>query len=190
MRRIGVVLAAMLVVAAGFLGVQGLAQGGTADWQARLRQQLPLLGHRNWILIVDSAYPLQISPGVETIETGAGQLAVTSAVLNALDRAIHVRPIVYLDAELPYISAQDYAGIGAYREGLKKTLQGRPVKSLAHEQILGMIGEAGKTYKVLVLKTTMTMPYTSVFLQLDCKYLSADGEQKLRQAMKAGGLNK
>ena len=26
----------------------------------------------------------------------------------------------------------------------------------------------------------MTIPYTSVFLQLDCKYWSADAEQRLR----------
>jgi hypothetical protein len=29
----------------------------------------------------------------------------------------------------------------------------------------------------------MAIPYTSVFLQLDCKYWSAESEQKLRQAM-------
>jgi hypothetical protein len=64
------------------------------------------------------------------------------------------------------------------------------VKSLPHEEILGMIGESGKSYKVLVLKTTMAMPYTSVFLQLDCKYLSTEQEQRLRQAMKTGGVSK
>jgi hypothetical protein len=31
----------------------------------------------------------------------------------------------------------------------------------------------------------MAMPYTSVFLQLDCKYWGLEDEQKLRQAMKA-----
>jgi hypothetical protein len=59
--------------------------------------------YRNWILIVDSAYPLQVSPGIETIETGATQLTVISAVLTALDHSTHVKPIIYLDAELPYV---------------------------------------------------------------------------------------
>jgi len=38
---------------------------------------------------------------------------------------------------------------------------------------------------VLVLKTRMAIPYTSVFLQLDCQYWSADSEARLREAMKA-----
>ncbi|MBS1821597.1 MAG: hypothetical protein JST61_06440 [Acidobacteria bacterium] len=173
-------LAAMLAGAPG----SGAQTPSAAGWQAKVRQQLPLLGHRNWILIVDSAYPLQVSPGVEVVETNADELAVARAVLSAVDRSIHVRPLVYTDAELPYLSPQDFAGIASYRDDLKKTLAGRIVKSLPHEQILGMIGEAGKSYKVLVLKTTMAMPYTSVFLQLDCKYLSAEQEQRLREAMK------
>ena len=45
------------------------------DWRVKVQQELPLLGHRNWIMIVDSAYPLQVSPGIETIETGMDQLA-------------------------------------------------------------------------------------------------------------------
>lgn len=185
MRKINLLLTALLFAATVSLSLQSSAQTGPDDWQARLKQQLPLLGHRNWILVVDSAYPLQTSPGIETIETNADQLAVTKAVLAAIDHSIHVRPIVYLDSELPYIPEKDYSGVNTYREDLKKNLQGRPVRSDLHEQILGKIDEAGKTYKILVLKTTMMTPYTSVFIQLDCKYLDDTGEQKLRQAMKA-----
>jgi hypothetical protein len=53
------------------------------------------------------------------------------------------------------------------------------------KKILGRISEAGKDYKILVLKTAMTMPYTSVFLQLDCKYCTSEGEQAIRQSMKS-----
>jgi D-ribose pyranose/furanose isomerase RbsD len=190
MRKIKTLLLALLFVVAASFSAKSPAQTGTADWQARLNQQLPLLGHRNWILIVDSAYPLQVSPGIETIETGAGQLEVTSAVLAELDHSIHVEPVVYLDAELPHVPEKDFAGLNAYREDLKKTLQGHTIQSLPHEQILGKISETAKTYKVLVLKTTMTMPYTSVFLQLGCKYWSEENEQKLRQVMKASTSNR
>jgi len=37
---------------------------------------------------------------------------------------------------------------------------------------------------VLVLKTTMTIPYSSVFIRLDCKYWSADAEKRLRARMR------
>lgn len=53
------------------------------------------------------------------------------------------------------------------------------------KKILGRISEAGKDYEILFLKTTMTMPYTSVFLQLACKYCTSEGEQKIRQSMKS-----
>jgi hypothetical protein len=55
-------------------------------WQTRLGQVLPLLGHRNWIMIVDSAYPLQSSAGVETLETNMDQIEVLRTVLGAIDR--------------------------------------------------------------------------------------------------------
>lgn len=159
------------------------AQTANAIWHTKFNQELPLLGHRNWILIVDSAYPLQISPGVETIETNADQLDVAREVIAALDRSIHVRPIVYLDAELPFVLEQDFYGVNYYRDNLKKILLNDEIKSLPHEQLLSKVNETGKTFKVLILKTTMAIPYTSVFLQLDCKYWSAESEQKLRQAM-------
>jgi len=28
-------------------------------WQEELERMLPLMGHRNWVLIVDKAFPLQ-----------------------------------------------------------------------------------------------------------------------------------
>jgi hypothetical protein len=52
------------------------AYAASPNWHERLDEAMPLLGHRNWILVVDSAYPLQISPGIETIETDASQLDV------------------------------------------------------------------------------------------------------------------
>jgi len=186
MKKTDIVLASLLLLAAAFCS-RGVAQTSRADWKSKLNQELPLLGHRNWILIVDSAYPLQISPGVETIETGADQLAVTETVLAALNHSIHVRPLIYLDAELPYVPAEDYATINAYRDGLKKMLKPYPMQSFPHAEMLDKVSEAGKTYRILILKTTMVVPYTSVFLQLDCKYLNAETERKLRQAMKASG---
>ena len=44
--------------------------------------------------------------------------------------------------------------------------------------------EAGKTFKVLLIKTTLTKPYTSVFFQLECGYWNAEAEKSLRDAMK------
>lgn len=157
--------------------------GPSADWQTQLSQMLPLLGHRNWILVVDSAYPLQNSPGIETIETGAPEAEVLRDVLEGVDHSIHVRPVVFMDAELPFIPEQDAPGVSRTRNELKAILGKRPVTRLPHEQLLQKVDEISRSYKVLILKTSATIPYTSVFLQLNCKYWSDDAEARLRTAM-------
>src|SRR5579864_3707130 len=154
------------------------------DWHQRLSEAMPLLGHRNWILIVDSAYPLQISPGIETIDTSASHLDVLRAVMKAIDHSIQVRPEIFTDAELPFISDADAPGASAYREQIAELFRDDDVRSRPHEKLLSDVDEAGRTYHVLVLKTNMTIPYTSVFIRLDCKYWSEDQEKNLRLKMR------
>jgi hypothetical protein len=43
---------------------------------------------------------------------------------------------------------------------------------------------SAEKFHVLILKTNMTLPYTSVFIELDCGYWSAEAEARLRGAMK------
>jgi hypothetical protein len=153
------------------------------DWKARVAQTMPLMGHRNWILIVDSAYPLQSSPGVETIETNSSQLDVLRYVLGAINNSIHVRPLVYMDKELPFVRDDDAPGASAYREQVQKMLADYTIESMLHERVINQIADTSKEFHVLVLKTTMTIPYSSVFIRLDCKYWSSDAEKRMRQRM-------
>jgi hypothetical protein len=156
-----------------------------SEWQEILTQSLPLLGHRNWIVVADSAYPWQVSPGVQTINTGASQLEVTQAVLKALAATRHVKPSVYLDNELAFVPETTAPGISAYRADLAKLLEGATVTRLPHEQIIGKLDDAGKTFHVLLLKTNLTIPYTSVFFQLECGYWNAASEKLLRDSIAA-----
>ena len=156
-----------------------------ASWRAKVAESMPLMGHRNWILVVDSAYPLQASPGVETIETGENQLDVARFVLGEVNRSIHVRPDIYMDAELPFVPDDDAPGASAYRREIGDLLRDYGVQSLPHEKIIGQIDETSKVFHVLVLKTTMTVPYTSVFIRLNCKYWSDEAEKRLRGKMGA-----
>jgi L-fucose mutarotase/ribose pyranase (RbsD/FucU family) len=166
-------------------GMMANAQTPAADWQTRVGQVMPLMGHRNWVMIVDSAYPLQSSAGVETIETNADQIEVLKKVLSVIDGSIQVRPIVYMDAELPFVPEKDAPGVTAYRQSIKTVLAGQKITSLPHEQIIAKVDEVGKTFHIIVLKTTMTVPYTSIFLQLNCKYWSDEAEAQMRKAMSA-----
>ena len=135
--------------------------------------------------MADSAYPSQTAPGIKTVYTGEKQLAVVEKVLAALGKVKHVRGTVFLDAELPYVPERSAAGIDAYRAGLEETLKGRNVNSVPHGDIIGMLDEAGQTFHVLLLKTDLTLPYTSVFIRLDCGYWSDEAESELRAAMEA-----
>src|ERR1700733_8541757 len=153
------------------------------DWRVRLQAELPLLGHRNWIAVVDSAYPLQTSAGIETVETNSDQLEVVKTVLDQLAKAKHVRPVIFTDAELKAVPESDAAGVTAYREALANLVGKTEAQSLPHEEIISKLDEAGKTFHILVLKTNLTIPYTSVFIRLECAYWKPDAENRLREAM-------
>jgi len=154
------------------------------NWKKKLQQALPLLGHRNWIVVADSAYPLQTAPGIETICADADQVTVVNEVLTVLAKTRHVKPTIYTDAEMKFVAETNAPGIGVYRVALAKILANRPTQVMPHEQIIGKLDEAGKTFKVLIVKTPLTLPYTSVFFQLECGYWNAASEQELRAAMK------
>lgn len=153
------------------------------SWETKTLEAIPLLGHRNWILVVDSAYPMQSSPGVETIETNENQLDVVRFVLGAINRSIHVRPDIYMDAELPFVPDDDAPGASTYRREIGDLLRDYGVQQMPHEKIIKEIDETSKTFNVLVLKTTMAVPYTSVFIRLNCKYWSDDAEKRMRAKM-------
>jgi len=169
--------------------VLALLLGGcqVINWRKRVADALLLLGHRNWVVVADAAYPAQCRAGIDTVATGADQLKVLRAVLEALDAAQHVRPTIYLDAELQHVPEQHAPGIDAYRAALAKLLGDRPVTSIPHEDIIAKLDEAGQMFRILMLKTKLTLPYTSVFIRLDCGYWSAEAEKTLRAAIKAAG---
>jgi D-ribose pyranose/furanose isomerase RbsD len=154
------------------------------NWKEKLQKELPLLGHRNWIVVADAAYPLQTAPGIETIYVDVDQLEVVKGVIAELAKTKHVKPTIYTDAEMKFVAETNAPGITAYCDGLGKVLANQPVQVLPHEQIIAMLDEAGKAFKVLLIKTPLTKPYTSVFFQLECGYWNAESEKQLRDAMK------
>lgn len=155
------------------------------DWRQTVKERIELYGHRNWIVIADSAYPAQARDGIETILANAGQAEVLKAVLADLAASRHVTPIVYIDRELRFVEEKEAPGVTDYRKELASILADRKLNSLPHEQIISKLDQAGQTFRVLIIKTNMTVPYTSVFLQLDCAYWGADAEARLRTRMAA-----
>lgn len=158
-------------------------------WEERLAELLPLYGHRNWIVVADSAYPAQSRPGIETIYTGGDQIDAVSKVFDAITRATHVRAKMYLDQELASVAEHDAPGVLDYRGKLERLL-GPEVRCLPHEQIIARLDQAAQLFHVLILKTAMAIPYTSVFFELGCGYWSDEAERRLRKSMKSAGRKK
>ena len=154
------------------------------EWKKVLEKELPRLGHRNFIVVADSAYPLQSAPGIVTVATGEAQVEVLEQVLKAIDKAPHVNPIVYVDAELASVPEADAPGIDAYRKALEPLLKDKRVERLPHMEIIKKLDASSELFTVLLLKTDLVLPYTSVFLELDCGYWGPEKEERLRKAMK------
>jgi hypothetical protein len=156
-----------------------------SEWKKELEQQLPLLGHRNWVVVADSAYPLQTAPGIKTIHAGGDHLETLRTVLGLISQSAHVRPVVFIDSELDYVAESDAPGIGSLREQLKAMLAETDAQKQPHEEIIRQLDEAGESFRIVIIKTDLALPYTSVFIRLDCGYWGEEAEQNLRRQMQA-----
>lgn len=155
----------------------------TNNWKTILAEELPLLGHRNWILVVDKAFPAQNAPGIHVVNTGEEFLPVLKYTLEQISQSTHVKPIVYTDKELSFITPELESGIEPFKKSLQEVLQGADTQTILHDSVFTKIDEASKLFKVLVLKTEGTIAYSSVFLNLDCKYWTGEKESTLRESM-------
>lgn len=154
-----------------------------ASWQTLLEQDLHLLGHRNWILVVDKAFPEQSSAGMKYLYVEQDLLPTLEEVLEKVEASSHVKPIIYQDKELSFITEEQVKGIEEFRAEALKVLAKREVNTLLHDEVFAMLDESSSLFRVLVIKTKGTLPYTSVFLQLDCAYWNGEQENALREAM-------
>jgi hypothetical protein len=154
-----------------------------SDWEQTIVERLPLFGHRNWLVMADAAYPAQSRPGIETIVSGESQQVVVERVLARLRAYRHVRPIIHVDRELEFVDEKSAPGAGCYRHWLKTALQGITVNSAPHDEIIAKLDRAAQMFSILIIKSTMRIPYTTVFIELDCGYWDAEPEVRLRSAI-------
>ncbi len=153
------------------------------DWKRELKALLPLFGHRNWIVVADSAYPAQSRPGIDTIVSGANQIEVARRVLDAIAAGKHIRANIYLDQELQFVPEANAPGVSRYRAQLAELLKIAKTITLPHEQIIAKLDQTAQVFRVLIIKTELAIPYTSIFFELDCGYWTPEAEQRLRLAM-------
>lgn len=153
----------------------------TVNWRKEVRRQLPLLGHRNWIVVTDMAYPLQTGTGITTVYTSSSYTDVLAFVRQTLGEMPHVYPHIYQDAEFDRLREDFCPGIDSIRSALRPLLPAGKVTYREHESLIATLDSVSRFFQVLVLKTNLTIPYSSVFFELDCKYWDAAQQKALEK---------
>lgn len=172
----------VLLFIAGTLPGPAAPSPAAADWQT-IVQRLPLYGHRNWIVVSDAAFPAYTQAGIETIFVNQDLPTVLSDVAKSIASSKHVRATAFVDKELPFVEEKDYPGVTQLRQEVHRTLEKNSTSSIPHAEAISKIDEAGKTFRVLIIKTNTTIPYTTVFLRLDCGYLTDEVDARIKNAM-------
>lgn len=96
----------------------------------------------------------------------------------------HVYGHFYQDEELKALTDELCPGIQDYRSVVKKFVPEEEVSYVRHDKLLSRMDNVSRSYNVLVLKTKLVMPYTSLFIELDCKYWNKDNQEKLEKTLR------
>jgi len=153
------------------------------SWKDLVMKRLDLAGHRNWVLVVDKAFPEQSSSGMSYIYVDQDLPDVLREVLGMVESTTHVTPLIYRDRELEFLTEEMVPGIERFKRETAELLSGFSVNSLLHDEVFGLLDESSSLFTTLVIKTSGILPYTSVFMELDCAYWGPDEEEILREKM-------
>ena len=169
----------LVMLISGCAGMSGAQQ----RWMPTLRHELSYLGAQNWVVVAEAAFPIQNRRGIRVIQLSADIPDVVDGVERVIEEKYHVKPRLYVSTEVSSVP-YDYApGIKNYHQQLEKALHGRETVRLDHAMLMRMLDDAGKTHRILVIKTHTALPYTSVFMELGSGYWDAESESALRDAM-------
>jgi D-ribose pyranose/furanose isomerase RbsD len=184
--KISLVLFSLFVIlATGCVQQNTTKVNENTHWQSKLATTIDAFGHRNWILVVDKAFPSLSSPNIEVVFADVDIRTAIDTTIKMLENATHVMPIIYIDKEFAYISENELKGITEFRKKAHASIHSFNPKQLYHEEVFNKVKEVSSLFKVLVIKTNETTPYSSVFIELDCKYWSGKQEEALRKAMRS-----
>jgi len=82
-------------------------------------------------------------------------------------------------AEFKFVVERDGRGVTVYRQKLARLYGNRETQVLPHDQIIAKLDESAKLFRILILKSSLAVPYTSVFFELDCGYWTGEAEERL-----------
>lgn len=150
------------------------------NWKTEVENTVQLFGHRNWIVVADGAYPKQSNHAIKTITVDADQVEVVQFVNELIKKSSHIQANIFLDKEMAFVPEKEAKGIKQYKLELNKILDAKKIQTMLHEDIIKELDKSAQLFDVLIIKTNLTIPYTSVFFQLECGYWNAEAEKSLR----------
>jgi hypothetical protein len=144
------------------------------------------MGKNSWIVITDAAYPAGRVAGVEAIVAPKPITTVLDYVLDRLGDSQSVGATAWLSSELERIPDRDAPDIARLHKDLCRALNAAKVeiKVATEEEIAKKVAADAAAYRILVIRTTTPLPYSSVHLSLNCKYWDAAREKRLRDALR------
>lgn len=161
---------------------QGSKEGPSEDrntWKTELEQKMPLLGHRNWIVVTDMAYPLQVKPGITTFFAKESYQDVLAYIKGLVQDSPHVTGVYYQDEELLLLNNTLCPGIVSFTDSIERILSPQKACYKPHEDLIQKLDSVSNLFEVVIVKTNLTMPYTSTFIELDCGYWNAKKQELL-----------
>ncbi|MBR5888106.1 MAG: hypothetical protein IKZ07_07855 [Akkermansia sp.] len=178
--------AAIVAAAAVFCSCQQLGPRIVNDidlTRAKIAPNLLQLGARNWVVVADPACPLPAGTGIVSITVPANTVDSFREVLDLLEIEGAVVPRIWISHELSAISEERAPGITEHRENLEKLLLGRFHYAVNSRVIDMQLNQAAKDFRILYIRTSTRLPYSSIAIELDSGYWNSDAETELQERL-------
>ncbi len=179
--------AAIVAAAAVFCSCQQLGPRIVNDidlTRAKIAPNLLQLGARNWVVVADPACPLPAGMGIVSITVPSNTVDAFREVLDLLEIEGAVIPRIWISHELSAISEERAPGITEHRENLEKLLLGRFHYAVNSRVIDMQLNQAAKDFRILYIRTSTRLPYSSIAIELDSGYWNSDAETELQERLK------
>ncbi len=149
-------------------------------WTQQLDSEIAELGAYNWILVTESAYPAPGRPEAHTVISPYQLPQTLDSVLQTIESSGHIRPRIYLTREVDELSETYAPGIENHRAKLSKYLNERTTQSLSARSLESLLRSSKNGNRVLVVKSQTSLPYTSIYIELESGYWDGESETALR----------
>lgn len=149
--------------------------------RAKVAPNLLQLGARNWVVVADPACPLPAGTGIVSITVPANTVDTFREVLDLLEIEGAVVPRIWVSHELSVVPEERAPGITRHRQELEKLLLGRFHYAVNSRVIDMQLAQAAKDFRILYIRTSTRLPYSSIAIELDSGYWNSDAEAEVQQ---------